>query len=67
MYMNTFTHIHTNPYKCAFTNIYLLNSDNKGSSGGSSQELHATKKALGTVTEEGDNKTCRDNIKYVIT
>lgn len=35
----------------------LLSSESNGSSGGSSQEEHATKKALGTVTDEGENST----------
>jgi hypothetical protein len=35
----------------------LLSSERRGSSGGSSHEEQATKKAFGTVTEEGLNRT----------
>lgn len=35
----------------------LLSSERRGSSGGSSHEEQATKKAFGTVTDEGLNST----------
>lgn len=51
----------TNGVHLYFLTLYvrsiLLSSESKGSSGGSSHEEHATKKALGTVTDEGENST----------
>ena len=38
----------------------LLSSESNGSSGGSSHEEHATKNEFGTVTEDGEYKTCTD-------